>query len=596
MARRPSPGADARLEAQLQQAIDMQVRGQVAQAIDMLRRLVPRHAAHPGLNHTLARMLIMSNKPEQAVYFLERAEAAAPDHPDVILLRASLHETAQKHADAVASYDAILARQPNHAEALAGKSRMLIELERPDEALACLERAVECEPHEPGYRVQLGVHTLENGQPHEACEILRKACALRADDPAPFASLAYALNYDHHASPEDVFKGHADYGRVVERGIPARTAFDNTPDPDRTLRVAFVSRDLKEHSVSYFFEPVLEHHDPSKLFMACYSLSRHKDAVTERLQSHADLWRDAGPLDFTQLCEQFAKDKIDIAVDLSGLGAGNRLLAFAARPTPVSLTYCGYPNTTGLSRITARLIDAITDPPPEADRLAVEQLARIDGCFLCYRPLADAPEPVPDTIGDGIVFGSFNATKKYTPQTLDAWAEMLKRVPGSKLLLKHKRMRIPDVQKHFKSAFAERGVDPERIDLRLAVDDTRGHLAVYDEIDIGLDPFPYNGTTTTCEAMWMGVPVITLAGDRHQARVGASLLHAVGLDELVADSFEGYIDTAVGLAGDHERRRALRGGMRARLASSMLCDGPGFADRFERAVRSVWRDWCANPR
>ncbi len=596
MARRPSPAIDAKLDAQVQQAIDMQTRGQVAQAVDMLRRLVPRNPAHFGLNYALARMLIMSNQPEQAVYFLERAEAAAPDHPEVLLLRANLFESERDPAGAVACYEKALTKQPDNAEALSGMSKMLIELERPDEAFECLRRAVELSPNEPGYRAQLGVHTLENGLPHDACEILRAACELRPADPGPYASLAYALNYDHLATPEDVFEGHVAYGRAVERGIPARTAFSNSPDPDRTLRVAFVSRDLKEHSVAYFIEPVLEHHDRDKLFMACYSLSRHKDSVTERLQSYADLWRDAGPLDFTQLCEQFEKDKIDIAIDLAGLGAGNRLFAFAARPAPVSITYCGYPNTTGLSRVTARLIDAITDPPPNADRLASERLVRIDGCFLCYRPMADAPDPAPETGNERVVFGSFNATKKYTPQTIDAWAEILRRVPDSKLLLKHRRMRIPDVQRYFRDAFAERGVDADRLDLRLAVDDTHGHLRVYSEVDIGLDPFPYNGTTTTCEAMWMGVPVIGLAGDRHQARVTASLLAAVGLDELLADSVDGYVEIAASLASDRERLRSLRAGMRERVAGSMLCDGPGFAGRFERAVREVWRGWCDDPR
>ncbi|MEQ8770327.1 MAG: tetratricopeptide repeat protein [Phycisphaerales bacterium] len=595
MARRPSAAAEARIDAQINDAVRMQQAGQLAQAVEMLRRLVPKAPNHFGLNYTLAKILLLSNQPEQAKYFLERTETIAPDHPDVLLIGAHLCEASRDAQGAVDRYDKILAQRPNDPEALSGKSKMLIELERPDEATECLRRAIAAAPNEPGYRAQLGVHTLENGQPHDACVILREACALTKSDPSPYASLAYAMNYDHLVTPEDVLEAHAAYGRIVERGIPPKTSFPNAPDPDRTLRVAFVSRDMREHSVAYFFEPILEHHDPDKIFMACYSLSRHKDDVTARLESHADLWRDAGPLDFTQLCEQFAKDRIDVAIDLSGLGAGNRLLAFAARPAPVSITYCGYPNTTGLTRMTARLIDAITDPPPTADALAAEKLVRIDGCFLCYRPMADAPAPKPDTGNERVVFGSFNATKKYTPQTLDAWAEILKRVPDAKLVLKHRRMRIPDVQKHFRDELASRGVDPDRIDLRLAVDDTAGHLAVYDQIDIGLDPFPYNGTTTTCEALWMGVPVVGLAGDRHQARVGASLLHAVGLDELVGDSMESYTDKAVALAEDADRRRSLRAGMRERVANSILCDGPGFADRFERAVRGVWRSWCENP-
>ncbi|GJM18566.1 MAG: hypothetical protein DHS20C14_07790 [Phycisphaeraceae bacterium] len=596
MAKRPNPAAEARLDAQVNEAIELQQRGQLAKGVEMLRRHATQAPWHFGVNFTLARMLVLSNQPVQAKYFLERAQAMAPDHPEVLLVAAHIHEAAADAQSAVDCYDKILAQRPNDPEAYSGKGKMLIELERPDEAFACMQRAVELAPKEPGYVSALGIHTLENGLPHDACSILRKACALDPKDPGPHASLAYAMNYDHLVSPEDVYQAHAAYGRIVERAIPPKRSFANSPDPDRTLRIAFVSRDMREHSVAYFFEPLLEHHDPERLHISCYSLSRKGDHVTDRLKDHADAWREAGPLDFTQLCEQFAKDRIDIAVDLSGLGSGNRLLAFAARPTPVSLTWCGYPNTTGLTRITARLIDAITDPPPQADALAAERLGRIDGCFLCYRPPQGSPEPVPDTGNDHVVFGSFNATKKYTPPTLDAWAQMLTRVPGSTLMLKHRRMRIPDVQRHFRDAFAERGVDPDRLDLRLAVDDTCEHLKIYYEVDIGLDPFPYNGTTTTCEALAMGVPVVALRGDRHQARVGASLLTAVGLEDLVADSPEAYVDAAVALAEDHERRRAMRAGMRERVLTSALCDGPGFADRFERAVRAVWRTWCQDPR
>ena len=596
MARRPAPTGADRIEQQIQEALALQARGRGAEGIELLRRLLQRHPKHPDLNLVTARMLMLTNQPQQAEFFLERAAAAAPDHPDVLLTRAQLHEALNRKPEAVATYDRLLAKQPAHADALAGKGQLLIDLERPDEAAECLRKAVAAAPTRADIITQLGLHTLENGRPDEACEILARAVAANPADPGAASALAYATNYNHLATARQLFEAHAAFGRVVERAIPPRTSFPNAPDPDRPLRVALLSRDLREHSVTYFAEPVVEHHPRDRMHLGCYSLTRAADEVSDRLKAHAAFWRDVGQLDFSQLCEQFAKDRIDIVIDLSGLGAGHRMLALAARPCPVAITYCGYPNTTGLTRVNARLIDEVTDPTPHADALATERLVRIEGCFLCYRPVPDAPEPVASTGNPRPVFASFNATKKYSPGTLDAWAEILKRVPESTLLIKHRRFRIPDVQRHFREAFAARGIDPARLDLRLGIDDLREHLALYTTVDIALDPFPYNGTTTTCETLWMGVPVVTYLGDRHPARVSASLLRTIGSGDLVAADVPGYIDLAVALATDPARLAAARSGLRQRMAASPLCDGPGFAPRFERAVRDVWRHWCADPR
>jgi predicted O-linked N-acetylglucosamine transferase (SPINDLY family) len=260
------------------------------------------------------------------------------------------------------------------------------------------------------------------------------------------------------------------------------------------------------------------------------------------------------------------------------------------------VTWLGYPNTTGLTAIDYRFVDAVTDPEGETEALASETLVRLPGGFLCYGGPDDAPAPgpVPSLTTGTVTFGSFNNPAKLSAATLDAWADVLARLPQARLLLKGKPFADPATRALYLDRLAKRGVAVERIEL-VAWLPEEGHLALYNRIDIALDPFPYNGTTTTCEALWMGVPVITLRGDRHASRVGASLLTQTRLTDLIADSVEAYVETAVALAGDPARLGELRQSLRPRMAASPLCDAPAFADKIEHAYRTIWQRWCAAP-
>lgn len=354
------------------------------------------------------------------------------------------------------------------------------------------------------------------------------------------------------------------------------------------MKIGYVSGDFRRHSVANFLMPVFVNHDRTAFEIYCFSNNASNDDVTERLTGAVDHWRRISGLDDEAAAKMIEEDKIDILVDLSGHTAHNRLSLFARRPAPTQVTWLGYPGSTGVDAIGFRLVDAITDPPGEAYNYYCEELVRLEKGFLCYAPLDPAPAPAVRSAGSGRVrFGSFNNPAKLSPATLDLWGRLLGAVDGSELVLKGRPFADPQVRRMLLKRFQERGIAEDRIALLEHMADPGRHMAAYGEMDIALDPFPYNGTTTTCEALWMGVPVVTLLGNRHSARVGASLLTQVGLEDLIAADVEDYIHIAAGLAADPALRAVLRSTLRERMASSPLCDGPGFTRRLEAVYRRM---------
>lgn len=315
-----------------------------------------------------------------------------------------------------------------------------------------------------------------------------------------------------------------------------------------------------------------------------------EDVATERFKALTDGWLSITGLPHEQAAGLIREAGIDILIDCSGHTDGNRLDVFAARPCGVQMTFLGYPNTTGLKRIDYRLVDAITDPSPTADGYAEEQLLRIPECLWCFRPAENAP-PVgsaPAEKTGRVTIGSFNNLSKMTSTVVEVWAEILKRAPGSTLLLKNRRVQEAEVLARLRGRFEELGVEGSRIEAVAYAPSVTDHLLTYDRIDFQLDTFPYNGTTTTCESFWQGVPVVAVEGKVHAARVSQSLLHAVGLDELVAKDIEGYIEKAVALATDIPRLSRLRASMRGRMESSALRDEKGYCERFGRILLDAW--------
>ena len=347
--------------------------------------------------------------------------------------------------------------------------------------------------------------------------------------------------------------------------------------------------------MSHFIGSLIAGHDRQAFEVFCYAEVARPDDWTARIREHADAWRSTVGMDDSAAAKQIREDGIDVLVDLAGHTGQNRLLVFAKRPAPVQVTWLGYPNTTGLTAIDYRLTDEIADPEGDADALYTETLVRLPGGFVCYGPASDTPEAAACPVHQcgSVTFGSFNVLSKVTPEVVAVWAEILDRVPKSRLLMKNRSLADEETRARYLQMFDAHGVAAERIELCAWINSSAGHLGAYARVDIGLDPFPYNGTTTTCEALWMGVPVVTLSGDRHSGRVGASILTRVGLADLVAEAEAAYVEKAVALAGDIDRLAALRLELRDRLGRSPLCDAPAFIRYVEAAYREMWRRACA---
>ena len=452
-------------------------------------------------------------------------------------------------------YKTAIEKNPESVDAWLGAAAVLVDLWALGDAVAAYERALELAP---------------------------KSNVI-------FSALLFHRHYDTPVDARRLFELHREYGMRMDNSFPRAPAkSEGRVDLQRRLRIGYVSPNLSRHSVGYFIEPVIRSHNRREFEVYCYYNHALADDATGRMREAADGWRDVAGIDDESLARMVHEDKIDILVDLAGHSKGNRLGAFARCHAPLQFTWLGYPDTTGLATIGYRITDNTADPAPAADLKHTEQLARIDGCFLCYEPPADAPAIKKRAADSVVTFGSFNNVAKINRPLLELWAKILTAVPDSRLMLKCAPLNFPDTVDRLTEALEECGIEPSRVELRGWTSGRDQHLDAYAEIDIALDTFPYNGTTTTCEALWMGVPVVTLAGEVHMSRVGASLLHCAGLDDLVAQDEAQYVRIAAALAGDVERREGLRSGLRARLLGSSLLDHAGFTRKLESVYRAAW--------
>ena len=499
---------------------------------------------------------------------------------------------------AAASYRRAIAIHPGFAETHDNLGGVLRDQGRLDEAAASCRRAIALNPDLAKAHLNLGNVLTDQVKLDEALVCYDQALSLEPDFIEAHSNRLFSLHYRSGHSAQALL---AEHRRWDERhgggGLASRPSFANVRDPERRLRIGYVSGDFRRHSVSYFLESVLAAHDRSVVEVFCYSNNAINDEVTARLRASADHWRGIVGVSDDDAAAMIERDGVDILVDLSGHTAKNRLTLFARKPAPVQATWLGYPNTTGLAAMDYRIVDPITDPDAIADGWASEALVRLEGGFLCYAPPGDAPPVVkPPSLASGVVtFASFNNPTCCRDQTVETWAAVLHRVAGSRLLLKGKPFADEGARSLLETRFAAHGSDPGRLILTSLTGSLGAHLeAAMAKVDIGLDPFPYNGTTTTCEALWMGAPVVSLIGERHAGRVGASLLARVGLEALIASDRGQYVEIAAGLAADPARLTDLRKTLRARLQASPLCDAPAFAASLEAAFRAMWRRWCAD--
>lgn len=434
------------------------------------------------------------------------------------------------------------------------------------------------------------------GRVDEALESFQAALDIDPDHELARLNHAFMLNYSDQHDADAVAKVHREAGRWLRKrhGAPGQH-FANDPDPERPLRVGYLSSDFRAHSVAHFILPVLDAHDRAQVRTFVYHAEPRRDGVTERVAHAAGQFRHVAGMDDDALWRQIRADRVDILVDLNGLTRGHRVGVLARRAAPLQGHWIGYPNTTGLDSMDFRIVDAVTDPPGGADRRSSETLIRLDGPFSVYEAPARLPDPAtesPHRAAGYFTYGCFNHLPKLSPTLLATWADILRQVPDSRLLIKSMMLDYEQPRARLAAALQALGVEPDRFELVGRTPDKADHLAHYRRVDLCLDTFPYNGTTTTCDALVMGVPVLAIAGEDHRARVGASLLTSAGLDSLIVSDHNGYVTQAVALATDPERLHALRDGLRERVKASPLMDSRRLVERLEAVYRDLWRDWC----
>ena len=540
----------------------------------------------------LASALLAQGKAREGITRLARATALAPSAQAHSQLGSVLARIGD-FDDAIAHYRAALDISGDFVEAWSTLGALYKALGRYDEAEECCLKACELAPRDAAIRHVLATVYFEQARVDEAIATVRQSLALDPDDPSAHSTLLRMLWYSDRAAPPEIFEEHKAWAARHERTPAAgATPHANDRNPARRLRVGFVSPYMHKHAVTFFLESVVEHHDPSALEIFLYADVARPDDYSRRLEKYGAHWRNAIDLDHEALAEQVRKDAIDILVDLSGHTANNRLLTFAMKPAPVQVNWLGFPSTTGLRSMDYRITDAYCDPPGMTERFNSEQLVRLPGIYMAWRAPDETPPvaPLPALANGCVTFGTFHSAFKISPAIARLWARILDRVPNSQLRVLAISGR--SAERHIRALFAGCGIAPERLEIRPRLSFAE-YLAEYATVNIALDTFPYHGATTTCFALWMGLPVVVLAGTAHASRADVSMLTHVGLPELIAATGDQYVEIAAQLAADVNKLADLRSNLRGMMQRSPNADGKTCARNLERAFREMWTTWCA---
>ena len=571
--------------------------GQLHEAAECYRQAVrfkPRlAAAHNNLGVTLYRL----GNLEQAIASYRQALSIRPDFAEAYTNLGTALSDQGRLEDAVASYREAVRINPEFGAAHFNLGNGLRQLGQLDEAVASYQQALRC-PRDRSHLPNLGdVYTnlatalKEEGQLDEAIAAYQRAMDLKPERADYHSNLLFAQHYHPRYDAAALLEECRSFDRFHAAPLRRRPeVFTNSPEQPRRLRVGYVSPDFRNHCQSFFTIPLLSHHDHGQFDVFCYADVVRPDKITERLRGYADQWRTTVGRTDVEVADMVHRDQIDILVDLTMHMSNNRMLVFARRPAPVQVTWLAYPGTTGLSTMDYRLTDPYLDPPGEYDSCYAEQSVRLPDTFWCYDPLCEVPpvDPLPALQNGCITFGSLNNFCKVNDESLALWARTLAAVRNSRLLLLappgRARKRVVEVlQKH--------GIAPARAEF-VGKQSTDAYLKTYSRIDVGLDPIPYHGHTTSLDAFWMGVPTISLMGRTIVGRAGWSMLSNLQLQELSARTPEQFVEITVKLADDLPRLHELRSSMRRRMLDSPLMDGHRFARNVEHAYREVWQRWC----
>jgi predicted O-linked N-acetylglucosamine transferase (SPINDLY family) len=505
---------------------------------------------------------------------------------------AILYEAVNKNNEAIKCYKKALECKSDHIESLNNISAIFLQLGRFSEAIEYLGKILALQPENSMALHNISIAYLYQGRIIDAIQYSNQAFQLDPDNDLSHSHLLAAMSSVKQISSHDVTQVSQVWyeQHVVCQDYPLITNHDNSLALDRRLRVGFVSGDFKRHSVSFFMIPILQNYNREQLEIYCYANIDKPDSVTEELKQHSDAWRDTIDLSDWELAELIKDDQIDILIDLSGHTLKNRLKVFGMKPAPIQATYLGYPATTGIPTVDYWLTDENIHPPHEEEEQSVETIWRLPRCYLCYDPPKVSPDilELPYRKTGIFTFGSFNSARKLSPELIKMWSEILQRVPNSRLLLKCSDPRYsPELMIQ---SFAEHGVERHRLIIYRSCS-FQDHLNLYNQVDLHLDSMPYTGCTTTCEALWMGVPTLTLAGKKKMERMSYNILHTIGLDDFITYSEEEYINRAVALVSQPDYLQSLRETMRHRLLNSDLLNGKSLAETLENAFRQMWHKY-----
>ncbi|MFV1998428.1 MAG: tetratricopeptide repeat protein [Acidiferrobacterales bacterium] len=577
--------------SQYRQAAKLFQQDRLADAETLAQKILKDQPEHADALYLSGFIAFRRRQFDSSIQQLERAISHSQSDPGYFFALALSLNAVGRSEEALTACEQAIQLNPQLTDALIHRGIVLRNMDRPGDAEESLRLAVKLNPDIAMAHEGLASVLNLQGRLDEAEQSLRRALELQPDFAMAHSNLLFLLAARAKISPAELLEEqrrwdevHGQEGRL--RQLPARAAETST---ERRLRIGYVSPDLRTHAVSRFFEPLLAAHDRTRFEIFCYASHEHQlsDATTERLREFSEHWRFVTGRTDSELARIIYEDGIDILVDLAGHTGNNRLKAFTYRPAPVQATYLGFFAASGLEAMDYWITDGVLHPPDTQEQ-TLESIYRLPRCSFCYKPPAEAPEisPCPNT-DDQVVFGSFHHLSKLGAELIATWSRLLRQLPNSRLFFMDKSLGDARARQRLAGQFAQNDIHIDRLSINTGLP-YREYLATYSQIDIVLDAFPRTGGTTTAEALWMGVPVVALAGRSYAGRISASKLAALGLEDLIAHSREDYIDKAVALAREPDRRAALRAKLREKMAESQLCDGRGLALAMENAYLRMW--------
>jgi predicted O-linked N-acetylglucosamine transferase (SPINDLY family) len=587
------PSKQVIIDQTMQKAYGFHQQGDLSGAEKLYQQVLQFDPKHSDANRLLGVIAFDFGRYQEAIQFLNKAISVKPKFFQNHFILGGVHKKLFEMDKAIACYKKCIALKPDFIEAYNNLGLIYKSKKMFSDAIICYQNALKYQPDSSFTWSNLGNALKETGRMAEALQALEKSLSIDPKFSAAYSNYLMALNYGANNDLEFIYQQHTKWKNYCPSSLSAKRFEFKQRGAKSKLKIAYISPDFHTHSVAYFIEPLLKAHNKESVELFGYYNNSVFDQTNERIQSYFDHWRNISEMSVVAVADKIFEDEIDILVDLAGHSANNSLTVLYQKPAPIQVTWLGYPNTTGLNEIDYRITDSLADPEGKADALHSENLFRLEKGFLCYQGDNEVPvqQDIPYDRNGYFTFGSFNNYVKVTPEVISVWAQILNEVPKSKLILKSSQFADKDTKGRCIKLFKKQGIAKERLNLVAMLPKSNDHMSFYGELDLALDPFPYNGTTTTFEALWMGVPTLTLSGNRHASRVGESILSRVGLESYVSHNEKDYINLARLKSESLDELRELRTSLRENMICSPLCDQKSFAQQMESAYQYMWEKY-----